>query len=57
LTGFFFDPEDEGYMLMFIGLHGVITQKIEFFVTSAVIVPNSLREAVCSSDHTRGPLN
>jgi hypothetical protein len=42
LLGLYFDPEDEGDMfpakclLTFNGLHGVISQKIELFITTAV---------------------
>jgi hypothetical protein len=31
-----FDPEDGGDMLTFNGLHGVISQKIVLFITTAV---------------------
>jgi hypothetical protein len=44
LLGLYFYPEDGGDMFLlnkiFNGLHGVITQKIEFFITTAVRISN-----------------
>jgi hypothetical protein len=49
LLALFFDPEDGGYMfppkrqLTFNGLHGIISQKIELFVTNVVRTSNLTR--------------
>jgi hypothetical protein len=45
LLGLFFDPEDRGdvppkRLLTFKGLHSVISQKIELFITTAVGTSN-----------------
>jgi hypothetical protein len=36
MLGLFFDPEDGSFVLPFIGLHSVISQKVEQLMTTAV---------------------
>jgi hypothetical protein len=40
LVSLFFDPEDGGGMLALNGLHGVISQKMVHFITTAVRTVN-----------------
>jgi hypothetical protein len=54
LLGLFFDPEDGGDMfpkrrLTFNGLHGVISQKIVLFITTAVRTSNPTKSILCFS--------